>query len=159
MLHSLCTLYDLVKCCVFKERISFASLLAGQSCSICCPCDALLARYRYLSVSVCVRYKSEFCQSGWTDRANFWHIGAFFDLSYAVFSGNSGISKNKVTFLWNSWLGKFRHGTSIVAACCQQRSSTVELCWPHLRRSTRRGSNVRALHTRRANCLLHVRRP
>jgi len=48
---------------------------------------------------------------------------AFFHLSYSVLKGNSVISKNKGTFLWNfvlnSGLGKFRHGISIVEMCYQ----------------------------------------
>ena len=52
-----------------------------------------------------------------------------------------GCLKNKGTFFGNfvpnSGLWKFRHGTSIVAICCHQSSSTVELCWAYLRRATR----------------------
>ena len=51
--------------------------------------------------------------------------GASFYLSYTFCQENSSklISKSNYAFLWNcvpnSELGKFRHGTSIVATCCQ----------------------------------------
>jgi len=51
---------------------------------------------------------------------------AFFDQSYTMFWGNSGIYKNKATSLWkffsNSGLEKIRHGISIVEACYQLSS-------------------------------------
>ena len=50
-------------------------------------------------------------------------MAAFFHLSYTVLKGNSGISKNNDTSLWNfapnSGLTKFRHGISIVEGCYQ----------------------------------------
>jgi len=51
---------------------------------------------------------------------------AFFDQSYTMFWGNSGIYKNKATSLWkffsSSGLEKIRHGISIVEACYQLSS-------------------------------------
>ena len=45
----------------------------------------------------------------------------FFHLSYTVFKGNSNVSKNKGTSVWNfvpnSGFRKFRFDTSIVKAC------------------------------------------
>jgi len=53
-----------------------------------------------------------------------------FNLSYTVLKGNSVISKNKGTSLWNfvvkSGLGKFRHGISIVETCYQLSSRKVD---------------------------------
>jgi len=67
-----------------------------------------------------------------TDRACFWH-GSF--LSPVLHCVLGPIRKfkylqNKGISLWNfvpnSGLGKLRHGTSIVAMCCQLRSTSVE---------------------------------
>ena len=54
--------------------------------------------------------------------------GASFHLSYTVLKGNSVISKNKGTSLWNFVLnsGKFRRGISIVETCCQLSSRKVD---------------------------------
>jgi len=53
-----------------------------------------------------------------------------FNLSYTVLKGNTVISKNKGTSLWNfvvkSGLGKFRHGISIVETCYQLSSRKVD---------------------------------
>jgi len=50
--------------------------------------------------------------------------------SYTVLKGNSVISKNKGTSLWNfflnSGLRKFRHGVSIVETCYQLSSRKVD---------------------------------
>ena len=50
--------------------------------------------------------------------------------SYTVLKGNSVISKNKGTSLWNfvlnSGLRKFRHGISIVETCYQLNSRKVD---------------------------------
>ena len=55
---------------------------------------------------------------------------ASFHPSYTVLKGNSVISKNKGTSLWNfvlnSWLRKFRHGISIVETCYQLSSRKVD---------------------------------
>jgi len=55
---------------------------------------------------------------------------ASFHSSYAVLNGNSVVSKNKGTSLWNfdlnSGLRKFRHGISIVEACYQLSSRKVD---------------------------------
>jgi len=57
-------------------------------------------------------------------------MGASFDLSYTVLKGNSVISKNKGTSLWNfvlnSGLRKFRHSISIVETCYQLSSRKVD---------------------------------
>jgi len=54
----------------------------------------------------------------------------FLALSYTVLKGNSVISKNKDTSLWNfvlnSGLRKFRHGISIVETCYQLSSRKVD---------------------------------
>ena len=55
---------------------------------------------------------------------------ASFHPSYTVIKGNSVISKNKGTSLWNSVLNSglriFRHGISIVEACYQLSSRKVD---------------------------------
>jgi len=55
---------------------------------------------------------------------------ASFHPSYTVLKGNSVISKNKGTSLWNfvliSRLRKFRHGISIVETCYQLSSRKVD---------------------------------
>ena len=55
---------------------------------------------------------------------------ASFHPSYTVLKGNSVISKNKGTSLWNfvlnSGLRKFRHGMSIVEMCYQLSSRKVD---------------------------------
>ena len=55
---------------------------------------------------------------------------ACFHPSYTVLKGNSAISKNKGTFLWNSVLNsglrKFIHGISIVETCYQLSSRKVD---------------------------------
>jgi len=55
---------------------------------------------------------------------------ASFHPSYTVLKGNSVISKNKGTSLWNfvlnSGLRKFRHGISIVETCYQLSSRKVD---------------------------------
>ena len=60
---------------------------------------------------------------GWCELV--FGIETSFDLSCTVSEGNLGISDNKGNSLWNfvpdSELWNFRHGTSIVAACCQLR--------------------------------------
>jgi len=57
-------------------------------------------------------------------------VGASFHPSYTVLKGNSVISKNKGTSLWNfvlkSGLRKFRHGISIVETCYQLSSRKVD---------------------------------
>jgi len=54
----------------------------------------------------------------------------FFHPSYTVLKGNSVVSKNKGTSLWNfvlnSGLEKFRHGISIVKTCYQLSSRKVD---------------------------------
>jgi len=76
----------------------------------------------------------------------FLHWGFLWPVLFAVLQENSGIFKNKgaslPNFVHNSGLSKFRHHTFIVATCYQQRSLTVELCWSHLRRSTRRACTL-----------------
>ena len=78
-----------------------------------------------LCLSVC--HKSVFYRNGWTNRVGMW---ASFHLSYTVLKGNSVISKNKGTSLWNfvlnSGLRKFRHGISIVETCYQLSSIKVD---------------------------------
>ena len=74
-----------------------------------CYASAVLAMG--LCPSVC--HKSVFYRNGWTNRAGFG-MWASFHPFYAVLKGNSVISKNKGTSLWNfvlnSGLRKFRHG-------------------------------------------------
>ena len=57
-------------------------------------------------------------------------VGASFHPSYTVLKGNSVISKNKGTSLWNfvlkSGLRKFRHCISIVETCYQLSSRKVD---------------------------------
>jgi len=59
-----------------------------------------------LCTTVCVDHKTVFYRNGWTDRAGFRCRG-FLDLFYAVFLGNSGISRNNGTSLWNFVLNSF----------------------------------------------------
>ena len=58
-----------------------------------------------------------------------WFLATFHP-SYTVLKGNSVISKNKGTSLWNfvlnSELRKFRHGISIVETCYQLSSRKVD---------------------------------
>jgi len=72
-----------------------------------------LLRTVYFTLSL----KSNSCQNVWMGQTDFG-MEAFLDLPSAL-----GISKNKSAFLWNfvpdSELRKFRHSTSIVAACSQ----------------------------------------
>ena len=53
-----------------------------------------------------------------------------FQPSYTMLKGNSFITKNMGTSLWNfvlnSWLRKFRHGISIVETCYQLSSRKVD---------------------------------
>jgi len=57
-------------------------------------------------------------------------MGAFFHLSYTVLKGNSGISKNKGTSLWNfvpnCGLRKLCFGIAIVETCYRLISSKVD---------------------------------
>ena len=57
-------------------------------------------------------------------------LGASLDLSYTVLGGNSGISKNSGTSLWNvapnSGLRKFRDDRSIIEICYQISSKKVD---------------------------------
>jgi len=57
-------------------------------------------------------------------------VWAPFHPSYTVLKGNSVISKNKGTSLWNFFLNsrlrKFRHGISIVETCYQLSSRKVD---------------------------------
>ena len=73
-----------------------------------------------LSVRLSVRHKSVFYRNGWTNRTGFWHVSFLPSVLHCV-KGNSVISKNKGTPLWNfvlnSGLRKFRHGISIVETC------------------------------------------
>ena len=86
-----------------------------------CYASAVLAMG--LSVSVCLSVTSR-CSiktAEWIELVlGMW---ASFHPFYAVLKGNSVISKNKDTFLWNfvlnSGLRKFRHGNSIVETCYQ----------------------------------------
>jgi len=75
---------------------------------------------------VCVCHKTVFCRNGWTNWARFG-IGAIFHLSCTVLKGNTGISKNKGTFLWNfvpnSRLSKCCFSISIVETCYQLSST------------------------------------
>ena len=107
--------------------------------------------YGPVSISVCV---SCLCLSQvgvLSKRMNgsswYFCIGASFDLSCTLFYRKIRVSlKNKgaslPNFVHNSGLSKFRHHTFIVATCYQQHSLTVELCWSHLRRSTRRACTL-----------------
>jgi len=60
-----------------------------------------------------------FYRNGRTNRAGFWHGSFLSPISYTVFKGNSVISKNKGTFLWNFVRNyrKFCFGISIVETC------------------------------------------
>jgi len=92
-----------------------------------CYASAVLAMGLYPSVSVC--HKSEFCWNGYTNGAGFGVLAPFHP-SYTVLKGNSIISKNKSTSLWNfvlnSGLRKFCHGISIVETCYQLSSRKVD---------------------------------
>jgi len=76
-----------------------------------------------------VRHKSVFYRNGSTNRAGFWHVSFLPPVLHCV-SGNSVISKNKGTSLWNfvlnSGLRRFRHGISIVETCYQLSSRKVD---------------------------------
>jgi len=67
----------------------------------------------------------------WTNRAGFWHVSFLPPVlhTYTMLKGNSVISKNKGTSLWNfvlkSGLRKFRHGISITETCYQLSSRKV----------------------------------
>ena len=88
-----------------------------------------------LCLSVCpyVCHKSVFYRNGWTNRAGFG-MWASFHPSYTALKGNSVISQNKGTSLWNfvlnSGLRKFRHGIrhgiSIVETCYQLSSRKMD---------------------------------
>jgi len=92
-----------------------------------CYASAVLAMGLCLCPSV--RHKSVFYRNGWTNRAVFgtW---ASFHPSYTVLKGNSVISKNKGTSLWNfvlnSGLRKFCYDISIVETCYQLSSRIVD---------------------------------
>ena len=108
-----------------------------------------LLAWRYGPVSFC--HKSVFCRNRWTNQAVFG-MGAFFHPSYTVLKGNSGISKNKGTFLWNfvpnSWLRNFRSVILIVEMCYRLSSTKLDaqsminwtvighLSWQYLRAPT-----------------------
>ena len=111
--------------CVSSVAISF--IITAR-----CYASAVLAMGLCRSVSVSVRLsqlKSVFYRNGWTNRAGFWRV-SFFHPSYTVLKGNSVISKNKGTPLWNfvlnSRLRKFRHGIPIVETCYQLSSRKVD---------------------------------
>jgi len=61
-------------------------------------------------------------------------MAAFFHPYYDVL----GCLQNRGTFLCTCVPNsrKFRQRTTIVATCCQQSLSTIELCWLHLQQST-----------------------
>ena len=84
-----------------------------------CYASAVLAMGLCLSVRLSVRHKSVF----------FWHV-SFLHPSYTALKGNSVVSKNKGTFLWNyvlkSGLRKYRHGISILETCYRLSSRKVD---------------------------------
>ena len=94
-----------------------------------CYASAVLAMGLCLSVCLSVRHKSEFYRNGWTNRAGFG-MWASFHPSYTELKGNSVISTNKGTSVWNfvlnSGLRKFHHGISIVENCYQLSSRKVD---------------------------------
>jgi len=90
--------------------------------------DAILARVLQLWPGVClsdclpISHKSGVLSKRLNESGWFWH-DSFFRLVLHCVTGNSGTSKNKGTSVWNfapkSGLWKFRHGISVVEACCQ----------------------------------------
>jgi len=91
-----------------------------------CYASAVLSMALCLSVRLSVRHKSVLYRNGWTNRAGFWHVSFLPPVLHSVLKGNSVISKNKGTSVWNfllnSGLTKFRHGISIVETCYQLSS-------------------------------------
>ena len=63
----------------------------------------------YVPVSVCLSVSVSVTSRGSVETAErielVYGMGAPFRLSYTVLKGNSGISKNKGTFLWNFYSG------------------------------------------------------
>jgi len=98
------------------------------------PRDAMLARvlamtlYPSVRLSVSVKSRSSIET---TERIELvFDTGASIHPSYTVLTGNSAISKNKGTSLWNfvpnSGLRKFYFGISIVETCYQLSSRKVD---------------------------------
>jgi len=93
-----------------------------------CYASAVVAIGLCLSVRLSVTSR---CSIETTERIElFFGMQASFHPSYTVLKGNSVISKNNGTFLWNfvvnSGLRKFRHGISIVETCYQLSSRKVD---------------------------------
>jgi len=83
-------------------------------------CAGAVTSYGPVSVSVCVGLSvTSRCSVKMDVRINLvFGVGASFDQSYTAFSVNSGMYRNKGTFLsdffLNAGLRKFRHGISSV---------------------------------------------
>ena len=131
------TSYLLFRVLIAKKRRPVACLCTAQTvCELRCadpflPRDAMHPRY-YSHGPVSVRLSVTSRNS--TETAERIELGfgmrASFHPSYTVLKGNSVISKNKGTSLWNfvvkSGLRKFRHGISIVETCYQLSSRKVD---------------------------------
>jgi len=145
--------YALWSVCVLGTRVSWAKTEKRSSFSFCLR-DAMLAPVLAIALClVCVCHKSVFFRNGWTNWAGFWY-GSFLPsiLHYTVLKGNSHISKNKRSSLWNfvqnSRLRKFCLGISIVETCYRLSSTKVDapsvinwtvigqLSWQYLRAPT-----------------------
>ena len=124
---------------IFTARRYASAVYAVIVCLSVCPSACLSV---LLSVSVASLYCIE--TIGRIER-DFFGMEASFHLSHTVLYGNSGISKNKDTSLWNfvrnSGLRKFRHGKSMVLSTILIDGGAR---WRHLGWSSHRG------------CLLHV---
>ena len=109
-----------------------SSATVSQNLANCCITESELLAQRTNRSNIVRGHKSVFYRNGWTNRAGFWHVSFLPHATflYTVLKGNSVISKNKGTSIWNFVLNfgliKFRHGISIVETCYQLSSRKVD---------------------------------